>query len=590
MTPILARIIRICVLSLLAVLGAQTVSLVALAQPAGELTPLDLAARRWVTETLAGLGLEEKVGQLIVATTATGFTNITTPPYGRLRDEIRRFHLGGVHAFRGSALSATFLLRRLQSESRIPLLLTADLEGGAGLIFSGGTRFPRAMAMGATYDPQLVFRAAHSTAREARLIGINLSFSPVADVNNNPDNPIINTRSFGEDPEQVSIMASAFIRGLQAGGVLATAKHFPGHGDTATDSHLELAVITADRDRLDAVELTPFRAAIANGVAAIMTAHLAVPALDPDTSRPATLSRPILTDLLRQELGFSGLIVTDAMNMYAVSKNYPDGESAVLALEAGADIILYPLSVAKTHGAIVQAVRSGRVTEERLDRSVQLILEAKARHGVYRRTELSLEELDRDIGSEESLKLSQEVMEKAITLVRNEKEYLPLRRRGGASLLVISVFDRFSSADSRGGHLVRALKERGQEVVAAQVDSDTSAREIELMTVLARKVDFVILPVFVRLAAFQGSLELGERQEEILSRISSGRTPHAVFAFGSPYLLSSVPTLSTYVAAYDDLPAAEVAAARLLLGEIPFQGKLPISLPGSEHRVGHGLR
>jgi len=581
--------IRISALALLVILAWEGVSRVASAQPTAQLPSLDGEAEQWVTETLARLGLEEKVGQLIVATTPTGFTNITLPPYAEMRNEIQRYHLGGMHAFRGTALSAAFLLRRLQSESSIPLLLTADLEGGAGLIFSGATRFPRAMAMGATHDLDLVFRAARSAAREARLIGVNLSFSPVADVNNNPDNPIINTRSFGEDPQQVALMTSAFVRGLQEGGVLATAKHFPGHGDTATDSHLELAVITADRARLEAVELVPFRAAIASGVAAIMTAHLAVPALDSDASRPATLSPPILTGLLRQDLGFSGLIVTDAMNMYAVSKNYPEGESAVLALEAGADIILYPLSIAKTHVAILQAVRSGRVTRKRLDRSVQRILEAKARLSLNRAFDLPLEELDRDIGSADGQGLAQELMEKAITLVRNEKNYLPLRKRQGASCLVISVFDRFSRADSRGSQLVRALRERGQEVVSAQVDSETSAREIELMIALARKVDFVVLPVFVRFAAFQGSLELGERQTEILTRISSDRTAHSVVAFGSPYLLSSVPTLSTYMAAYDDLPAAEIAAARLLLGEIPFQGKLPISLPGSDHKVGHGL-
>ena len=582
--------IRITALALVALLAWEGISRAAWAQSRTELPSLDGAAEQWVTKTLSRLGLEEKVGQLIVATTPTGFTNITLPPYAEMRNDIRRHHLGGMHAFRGAALTAAFLFRRLQSESQIPLLLTADLEGGAGLIFSGATRFPRAMAMGATYDPDLVFRAALQVAREARLIGVNLSFSPVADVNNNPDNPIINTRSFGEDPQQVALMTSAFVRGLQEGGVLATAKHFPGHGDTATDSHLELAVITADRERLEAVELTPFRAAISSGVAAIMTAHLAVPALDPDANRPATLSPPILTGLLRQDLGFSGLIVTDAMNMYAVSKNYPEGESAVLALEAGADVILYPVSIAKTHAAILQAVRSGRVAEQRLDRSVRRILEAKARLGLNRANDLPFEELDRDVGSAEAQRLAQELMEKAITLVRNQKNYLPLRQRRGASCLVISVFDRFSKADSRGSQLARALKERGQEVVSAQVDSDTSAREIELMIALARKVDFVILPVFVRLAAFQGSLELGERQAEILSRISSGRTPHAVFAFGSPYLLTSVPTLSTYVAAYDDLPAAEIVAARLLLGEIPFQGKLPISLPGSDHKVGHGLK
>ena len=305
-----------------------SVTLAGEVKEAYQLQPVDPAAEQWVHNRIRGMTLEEKVGQVLIAGTESDFTHVDSPKFRRIKEDITRYHVGGYHAFGGNALTAALLLYRMQDVARLPLLITADLEGGAGLIFEGGTRFPKAMALGATFDPKNAYTVGKITAQEGRSLGIHLNFYPVADVNNNPANPIISIRSFGEHPGWVSKMASAYIRGSQDHGMLATAKHFPGHGDTATDSHLELPVIHVSRERMDQVELPPFRAAIQAGVEAIMTAHLYIPALEPQHRLPATLSRRVLTGLLREEMGFDGLVVTDAMTMRGISAHYPPGEAA----------------------------------------------------------------------------------------------------------------------------------------------------------------------------------------------------------------------------------------------------------------------
>ena len=417
---------------------------------------LPRAARRWVERTLKRLTLEEKVGQLLMVPYFGAFSNNESEEFARLSRQVRELHVGGfVVATRprkpsGIELTGVYALarltNRLQQLARTPLLVAGDFERGASFRVHPTTVFPHNMAVGATGDPKYAEALGRAAAIEARALGVHWVLAPVADVNNNPENPVINIRSFGEDPEQVAAMVAAFVRGCEENGALCTAKHFPGHGDTATDSHLSLPVITVDRARLDAVELAPFRAAIAAGVSTIMPGHLIVPALEPDPQLPATFSSALLTDLLRRELGFDGLIITDAMAMNAIAENYWAGEAAVRAVEAGVDVILMSPQPEVAFAALKRAVESGRLTQTRLDESVRRILEAKARLNLHRSTQVELNRLEAVLASPEFEQQALEAADRGITLLRDDAGLLPLdstRPRRGFLLLLAADANAF---------------------------------------------------------------------------------------------------------------------------------------------------
>lgn len=545
-------------------------------------------ARRWVEETLLGLTLEQKVGQILVAGTETEFSNVESAQFQKLKEDISRYGVGAVHAFRGNVLTAAFLLSRLQELSAIPLLITADLEGGAGLIFDGATRFPKAMALAATQDPQYAYEAARITATEARSLGVHVNFYPVVDVNNNPRNPIINIRSFGGDPSRVSLFALPYIRGLQEHGVLATAKHFPGHGDTETDSHLALPVIRVSRERLERIELPPFRDAVKAGVDAVMTAHLYIPELEPQEGLPASLSSRITQELLRRELGFEGLIFTDAMTMRGVTAHFSDSDAAVRAFEAGADFILLPPSIKTAHEAMVGAVQAGRITGERLDASVRRILEAKARLGLHERKKTDLLSLDKIIAPPASLGFAQDIMDRAITLVRDERRVLPLRPRPEETVLLLSVLDERRPRETRGTAWLSEFQKRHPLLVPVEVFPETSGEQVRLILELAKRVDYIVAGMYVRIGSYKGSIELSSTQMQLLRGLAGLKQPAAFIVFGSPYLLLDLPELPTYVLAFDDFAGAELSAVRAILGEISFRGRLPVELP-QLYPVGHGI-
>src|SRR6516165_675103 len=355
------------------------------------LRPLAAADRQWVDATLRGMSVDQKVGQLLFTTFHGTFTSTESSEYQTLLHEVTELHVGGFIVVTkitqlGIEKSQTYptavLTNELQSKAQLPLLIGADFERGSAMRLDEGTSFPNQMAIAAGGDPRDAYTMGKITAIEARQAGVYWIYAPVADVNNNPGNPIINTRSFGEDPARVSEFVSAFVRGVEENGGLATAKHFPGHGDTAADSHTDLPVIRADRARLESLELVPFRGAIDAGVGSIMTGHLNVPALEPDANTPATLSSHILTELLRKDLRFQGLVVTDAMDMGGITVRFAPGEAAVRAVLAGADCLLMPPVPDAAFEALENAVKSGRISRERLDASVRRILEAKARVGL----------------------------------------------------------------------------------------------------------------------------------------------------------------------------------------------------------------
>ena len=555
---------------------------------AAPLRTLTRADERWVEQTLRKMTLEEKAGQMLIPTFRGSYKPEDGEEWERIRREITELHVGGMHTFGGDPSAVALLIRRMQSLAKVPLFITADQEGGVGYVFPGATRLPLAMAIGATGDPENARRAGEISALEGRAIGIHVNYYPVVDVQNNPRNPIINIRSFGESVDSVSKMATAYVKGAQAAGQIATAKHFPGHGDVAQDSHLELPVLDLERERLDRIELPPFKAAIDAGAEAVMSAHIWLSKLEPQKGLPATLSHNVLTTLLRGDLGFRGVVFTDAMDMAGVRQQFSNEEATIRAVEAGADIVLFPVDSFASHRAIVDAVRSGRIPESRLDDSIRRLLRAKVKAGL-RTTDDPLA-VPRIVGSKANRDAAQAIMDNAVTLVRDEKNALPLRPAADMRVLHINMLDRATGwREGPVGRVAAAeLKKRFPRAVTIQIDDTTSADAMAMARQMAEMADAVVVTGFIRVAAYKGSIDLTDAQLALLRQLSRAEKPFAFTLFGSPYLLSHVPEIPSYILTFDTHPAAESAAIRAITGEIPFKGKLPISLPGF-YEIGHGL-
>src|SRR5215469_11887981 len=402
---------------------------------------LDRNGEKWAEKTREKLSLEEKVGQLFMIWTRAQFLNVNSPEYAQLRDNMNKYHVGSFamsvpydapFLYKTEPYEAAELLNNLQHDSKLPLLIAADFELGLSNRINGATAFPNAMAIAATGRLDYAEKFGRITAQEARAIGVHWNFSPVADVNSNPDNPIINTRSFGSEPQQVGDFVSAYIRGAHSDGMLVTAKHFPGHGDTATDSHLGLAQVSGDRVRLESVELPPFRKAIQAAVDSIMVAHVTAPALDSAPNSVSSVSPAIITGLLRHDLQFSGVVITDALDMAGLTRLYATdiGREAVDAFKAGNDILLIPPDLDAADRAMIAAVRSGEIPESRLDESVLKILKLKASLGLHKARLIDPAALNTTIGRPENLDVGQQMADDAITLVRQKGPVLPLKKTG----------------------------------------------------------------------------------------------------------------------------------------------------------------
>ena len=568
----------------------------AAATPTLSAAELDADARRWVEETLATLTLREAVAQLVIPWIPGGYASESDPDFQELLGWVEQ-GLGGVSISIGVPDTYAAKLNRLQSRARVPLLVTSDFEnGGPGMRINhsyalpsllpqgGGTSFPPTMAFGAAGDEDLAFEYGRITAVEARAVGVHWLFAPVLDVNSNPDNPVINVRSFGEDPGAVGRLGAAFIRGARAGGALSTAKHFPGHGDTRTDSHIELPVIGADRDRLDRVELRPFRTAVDAGVDAVMTAHVAVPGVLGD-HRPATMSPELMTDLLRGEMGFGGILFTDALRMGAITDGYGAGEAAVLALEAGSDVILAPDGIGVTVDAVTAAVESGRVSRERVDTSARRLLEAKARLGLHRDRRVDPTAVAERVGTAEHRAVAERAAAASLTLVRDRDRVLPLP--GGAS--VLSVTYARPDALLAGRTFDASLRSQTGRMTTARVGPDTRWAAYDALLHAARSADAVLVGAYVPPRSGTGSVGIPPEFRAFVERLGRMDGPRvAVISFGSPYLLSAFPELGTYMVAWGGWEVSQQAAARAVAGLAPVTGRLPISIPPL-HAIGDGL-
>jgi beta-N-acetylhexosaminidase len=561
-----------------------------LGSSAGGSGEIPTVSSRWTDSVLASMTLREKAAQIVWPSVLGDYVSGDSPQWRRLTQYIQQEKVGGFTISVGSPTEVAAKLNALQSMSKIPLLFGADLEAGAGFRARGGffvpnaidlggaIVFPPEMALGATRDTALAYEEGRLTALEGRALGIHIAYAPVLDVNNNPDNPVINTRSYGEDPELAARMGVAFIHGLQNHGMIATGKHFPGHGDTGVNSHLALPVVTVSRSRLDTVELVPFRAAVNAGVGAIMSFHGAMPALD-SSNVPGTLSPKVLTGLLRGEMGFKGIIISDAMDMRGVLDTYGADEAVKRALSAGIDVLIQPLDVAKTIDAVVAGVSEGRYTVARLDSSVRRVLETKRGLGLAQNKLVDLNRLRFIVGDSSNVQIARRVAEKSITLVKDSLRQIPLPvSNRNIRVLSITVARR---ADLSAGTAFNAeLRNAGLPNLRAEFAA-TEGADLNYPRLLAAadSADITIVGSYVGQSWDAVTASAPQAFTNFVQTlVQRGRKP-IVVAFGNPYLLQQLPWVSAYLVAWGGFPLSQAAAARALLGTAAISGHLPISIP-----------
>ncbi len=583
---------------------------------------IDKAGQKWADKTLRKMSPEEKVGQLFGIKVLVQFLNDADPKWTQLRDNVRKYHIGSLVMtvpqedpvlLKSQPYVAAELLNRVQRSSKLPLIVAADFERGVSMRLNGTTVFPHAMAFGATGKPENAGAFGRITALEARAIGVQWNFFPDADVNSNPANPIINTRSFGGDPAQVGDFVAAYIRGAHEGGMLVTAKHFPGHGDTATDSHLGLAQVTGDRARLDAVELPPFKQAIEAGVDAVMVAHVTVPALDAEPNRVATTSKAIVTGLLREDMGFKGIVVTDALDMAGLTRIYAKdaGRAAVESFNAGNDVLIIPADLDASYRSMLQAVHSGEISRQRLDQSVRKILELKASLGLNKARLVDLSQLSSKMAKPENLAVGQRVADEAITLVRDNGKVVPLHSVGTSpaalpyqsltevsNRLVAVIFSEDLRTDP-GRMLEHQILARVPDARIVYADARSAAGMKPSVVEAVEAAEHVIAAVYVvptagkamrgAGGALRNSAAMDDATGSLLSAIldrAASRT--VVLAMGNPYVVQDFPAIENYVCAFSNTSVSETAAVKAIFGEIPIRGHLPVTIPGIASR-GEGL-
>jgi beta-N-acetylhexosaminidase len=579
---------------------------------------LDRKGERWAAATLRRMTLEEKIGQMIMVWAKVQFLNPQSPEYLELRDEMVKYHVGGFGVtvategpllIESEPLEAAALTNRLQKDSKYPLLFAADFERGLSMRLEGATAFPAAMAFGAAGDKNLAREFGRISAVESRAIGVQWNWFPIADVNSNPANPIIDTRSFGEDPALVSEMVAAYIEGARSEGLLTTAKHFPGHGDTDTDSHLTLARVPASMDRLNSMELVPFRSAIAAGVDSVMVGHLIVPAVEPDPNRPASVSAHVIKDLLQGQLGFKGLVVTDGLDMAGLthvfqgSETEISSEAAVAAVEAGEDMVIIPGDLGGAYNGLLSAVKKGEISEARIDKSVLKILRMKASVGLNQNRFVSLSNVEEQVAEPANMALAESVAGRAVTLVLDGGKLIPLQATATAaqparpaSRIVAVIFSDRPRGSDGGRAFASELRKRAPGATVYFVDPSNSGYVFDSVLAAVRDSGSVIAvaesvpnPRRTTEGRAGGSVGLNAGPMQLLTEmVKTAGAKTIVVAFGNPYTGSSISGIQTYVCTFSNTVVSATSLARALFGEIPIHGRLPVSIPNLAPR-GTGL-
>lgn len=542
----------------------------------------------WAMAELQRMTLEQKIGQLFAAPVPGHYVSVDDPQYREVIDLIDDVEIGGVIFFQADPTEQAVLANEFQRQSRLPLLVSQDAEWGIGMRVEGATTFPETMALGASRSPNYAYLEGYITGREGRALGVQQLFAPVADINNNPSHPVINVRSFGEDPYLVASMVTAHVQGARDAGAIATVKHFPGHGDTAVDSHFGLPVLPFDLDRLDSLELVPFRAAIAADVPSVMTGHLSFPLIEPDSDVPATLSHAVTTGLLRDHLGFNGLVVTDALNMAGVANNFSTGEIAVRAVEAGADMLLMSRDVYAARAAILDAVEDGRLSEEQIDQSVERILRTKEYLGLQDDRLVEIEDVRETVATNEHLAAAEAVARAGVTLLRNENDVLPLREEAGDVLMVVITDENGSVQGRRLEHHIRRYLAEGSSLTTRVLDRRSTTADLDAVVTEAFDYDVLLIPALTDVPTRNGHVGLTDEQRDVIDRLIGTHVPSVLIGLGNPYAAVGIQPPTAYLTTYSRSEASQAAAAHALFGRAEVDGRLPITIP-DRYEFGEGI-
>ena len=541
-----------------------------------QLLPADTA---WVESTLKQMTLDEKIGQLFMP------AHRDVP---KTIEWIKNYNIGGIWFARTEARKIAAELDSLQLVSKYPLLVSADFEKGAGTYVDGATDLLFNMALGATRDPHIVYRSAALTAKEAKAMGVHIIFGPVLDVNNNPKNPVINARSFGENAEMVAVLGTAAINGYQDNGILATGKHFPGHGNTGTDTHANLGIIESTSEEFESIELLPYKQVLREAkLSAIMSAHLWVKSIDSDTI-PATLSNKVMTGLLRNRLGFDGVIYTDAMVMGGITTRYPFDVAVVKAIQAGCDVILFPGSVEKGVESVRTAVKKGDITEARITESARRILLSKTRVNLHKERLVDLERISSSVGTSENYKEAKAIAAECLTLAKDERKLIPISDSKRVTILTISNRAGNSMLSRGVFNFPDEMRTRSTNVVDFTLSDSLRQDETAKAFELAKSSDVVVVAAYIRIVLSSGTVDLPTAHAKFLEQLAAQNPNIVLVSFGNPYIGGSVPFIPTYVCAFDNARAIQDAAADALFGKVHFKGKLPVTVSESM-KYGSGL-
>ncbi len=558
----------------------------------------DNKAYKWADKMLKKMTIDEKIGQMVHIGVNAQFVNQDSAEFKEIKRQVVENKIGGITVFVGDVYETVHLMNRMQEAAKIPLLISADFETGVGMRFPDAVNFPWNMAISATGNVDFARRQGIIVGRESRATGVQQVFAPTIDVNNNAQNPVINVRSYGENAEEVARFGSAFIEGLQSENVLATAKHFPGHGDTAVDSHRGLPVINFSRERLEKTEFVPFRSLIKAGVGSVMISHISMPQLDATevkplkqsdksayadseiiteaTTIPATLSPGIIQNILKKDMNFDGLVVTDAMDMSGLTLYFNAEEGAIRAVLAGNDILVKPAHSDLPVKGLKEAVRTGRITEERINQSVRKILAYKYKLGLGEKKITPLDTIDTIVSGTETRKLADEIAADAMTLVKNEDSFLPIQAGKRAVVLCIT---NGEDRNFVGNTLTATLRQNGLQTERIWIDERSTPKQIEEAIAKSKAADVVVAGLFGRVrSGAANSIGLPKSGETVLDEVLKSNVKTVAVSFGNPYLLLGFPEIKNYVVAYGDMTALQRAAGNALTGKIEFKGKLPITI------------
>ena len=542
----------------------------------------------WIEDTIQSLPVEEKCAQLVMPWVLGDFLSEDSADYKRLEKLVKDLKVGGLIFFSGDILNQVLLTNKMQALADIPLLVAADFERGLGMRLRDGLEFPYSMALAATGDLTLAFKLGKAIAEQARAIGVHHNYAPVADISDNPKNPIVNIRAFSEDKKIAAKFCNAFIKGTASAKVIATVKHFPGHGNTHIDSHIDIPIITRSVKKISANELFPFSQSVKSGVHSIMVGHLGVPSLEENPKLTATLSQKIITDLLIKKMKFEGLIVTDAMNMDSVCKNFSASDSTMKAFNAGNDLILFPPDEEIAIDALSSAVKNNEITHARLNYSLRKLLAAKRWLNIEENRYVELNEIAKKINTKRHIALAEKIAERSITLVKNNKKVIPIEKAKQKNFIWITLTEGLGNESEE--HFQKLIHDNFPNSLRALVHEHTNDHYYQDILGTIKQVDLVILSSFIRVKAYQGTVSLSNKHKKFVQKIINSKIPTILISFGNPYILSQFSEVDAYLCGFGDTKATQSAMLKALLGEIDIDGKLPVSIPETKYIIGDGFK